>query len=271
MPELPEVETVLRGIKEHVLGVAVEAVVVRCAALRWPIPKHLKEALSGQTISGVVRRAKYLLFMTSSGTMIIHLGMSGHLRILPKILPAEKHDHCDIILSSGSVLRYTDPRRFGCVLWTDSDPFAHRLLAKLGPEPLSRAFSSRYLHRLAGAKKSAIKSVIMDSHNVVGIGNIYAAEALFESGILPDRPAFTLSLDDCATLVRNIKKTLRAAITQGGVTLKDFYGVKGQKGYFAISLLVYGRDGELCINCKTILKLMNIGGRSTVYCDLCQR
>lgn len=271
MPELPEVETTLKGIQPYLQGNSIQSITVRHRGLRWPVPCHLNSLLKGKKISAVHRRAKYLLLTTSNGTLIIHLGMSGSLRILHHALPPQKHDHCDLTLNNGVILRYTDPRRFGALLWTDASPTEHPLLRSLGPEPLENAFSGAFLLQKAAHKKTPIKSLIMDGHIVVGVGNIYAAEALFEAEIHPALPAGQLNKTQCSRLAAAIKKTLRRAIRAGGTTLRDFSGSDGRPGYFRQKLQVYGRAGEPCNRCGTPLESIRIGQRSTVFCPACQR
>ena len=218
MPELPEVETTRRGILPHALGEKVTAVEVRNPRLRWPIPEELQRFLPGATILDVQRRGKYLLFRTDAGTLISHLGMSGSLRVLTGAEPARKHDHVDIFLASGKILRYNDPRRFGCMLWTLADPYQHELLCHLGPEPLEQGFDADYLFRLSRGRKAALKTFIMDSRVVVGVGNIYANESLFLAGLRPGRAAGRVSRPRYALLVEAIRQVLSAAVSQGGTT-----------------------------------------------------
>ena len=270
MPELPEVETTRRGIAPHVVGRTVQDIVVREPRLRWPVPGDLATCLTGQTISAVNRRGKYLLLSTEDGTLLIHLGMSGNLRILKEPQALQKHDHIDILLDSGDLLRYNDPRRFGAMLWLEGDPLAHPLLCNLGPEPLGDDFSGAYLHRLAKGRATSIKAFIMDSHIVVGVGNIYANEALFLSGIHPGRAAGRISLARFETLAENIRRVLQRSIELGGTTLRDFVGGDGKPGYFQQTLQVYGRGGEPCRNCQSILLESRLGQRTTVYCRHCQ-
>lgn len=271
MPELPEVETTLRGIKPHIHGQTVQKVIVRQPQLRWPIPKDLSKAIHNQTIESVERRAKYLLLKTKAGVLIIHLGMSGRLRILQQHVAAEKHDHVDIKFQDRVTLRYTDPRRFGCLLWTDEDPLNHTLLRNLGPEPLSTDFNGDYLYERARGRQCAVKTFIMNSQIVVGVGNIYASEALFLAGISPRRCAQRISLARCHELSDAIKTVLSNAIKAGGTTLRDFLSSDGKPGYFRQKLLVYGREGQACTKCKKLLKRIVIGQRSTVYCSHCQK
>lgn len=271
MPELPEVETTLRGIKPHLEQQEIRYITVRHSQLRWPIPADIAVKLSGQKITQLRRRGKYLLLTLSCGTLILHLGMSGRLKILQEPAPPpQKHDHVDIGFANGVLLRFTDPRRFGAILWYGGDPSQHALLKNLGPEPLERNFSGQYLWQLARSRKLPIKSFIMDAKVVVGVGNIYANEALFLAGIHPLAPAASLSLAQYHELVATIKTVLRQAIKQGGTTLKDFYNSEGKPGYFATQLTVYGREGLPCLRCKTLLQSLRIAQRSTVYCPQCQ-
>ena len=270
MPELPEVETTRLGIAPHASGKRVTELIVRDSRLRWPVPAGLGEKLCGQKILGVERRAKYLLFQTEVGTLIVHLGMSGSLRVIRDNSPAQKHDHIDIVLGRGTRLRYCDPRRFGCFLWQEPGQ-EHPLLAHLGPEPLSSDFHENYLFQRSRGRKSPVKNFIMDGKVVVGVGNIYANEALFSAGIRPDRLAGRISAARYMRLTVDIKRVLTSAIEQGGTTLKDFVGSDGRPGYFAQELHVYGREGLPCSRCKTPLRQMRLGQRTTVYCVACQR
>ncbi len=271
VPELPEVETTRRGIEPHIRHRTITRVIVRQPRLRWPVTPGLEQALAGQQIRQVRRRAKYLLVETGSGTLVIHLGMSGSLRILKQPQPPQKHDHIDIQLDSGDVLRYTDPRRFGAMLWLTEDPAEHPLLRELGPEPLDEVLSGDYLFEKSRGRSIAIKSFIMDSHVVVGVGNIYANEALFLSGIHPQRAAGRISLQRYQALAEQIKRVLARSIEQGGTTLRDFVGGDGKPGYFQQTLQVYGRGGKPCRACGETLKEIRQGQRSTVYCGQCQR
>lgn len=270
MPELPEVETSRRGIEPYVIGHKIQTVIVRQHQLRWKIDRQLPQILSGQTFHTVARRGKYLLLHTSSGTLIIHLGMSGSLRILAKDHVAQKHDHVDIIFANDKCLRFTDPRRFGAVLWTEHDPITHPLLKKLGIEPLEQEFSGDYLYRLARNRNIAVKLFIMNHQIVVGVGNIYANEALFDAKISPKLSAKKITLAQYQQLAKSIKKILQAAIRQGGTTLRNFLSGEGKPGYFIQHLKVYGRGGLACTKCKTKLKEIRLGQRSTVYCIQCQ-
>ena len=270
MPELPEVETTRRVIAPYLEGKTITNVVVRNAGLRWPIPAELATILPGRLIDRVDRRGKYLLVRCDRGTLILHLGMSGRLGIVPAATPAGKHDHLDIVLEDGIALRFNDPRRFGTALWTGDDPHQHRLLAELGPEPLEEGFDAGYLFGKSRTRKVAIKPFIMDSHVVVGVGNIYANEALFRAGIRPERPAGELSATDCLRLITAIREVLRAAIAEGGTTIRDFRVGEEQTGYFAVQLKVYDRGGEPCPVCGTPIIMQRQGGRSTYFCPRCQ-
>lgn len=270
MPELPEVETTRLGITPHVLGQCVTAVCIRQRQLRWPVPAALARQLPGQRIRDVQRRAKYLLLVTDNGTVIVHLGMSGSLRIVPDTQPVGKHDHVDIRLASGNCLRLCDPRRFGAVLWTTAPLTRHKLLKDLGPEPLAATFDGEYLFRLSRQRKVAIKNFIMDAHVVVGVGNIYANEALFLAGIHPQRAARRISRARYLRLAEAIKTVLQAAIKMGGTTLRDFVGGDGQPGYFKQTLRVYDRAGQPCHHCATPISISRIGQRSSFYCRHCQ-
>lgn len=271
MPELPEVETTLRGIQPHIEQKLITNVIVRQRKLRWTVYSALADKLTGQKILKSYRRAKYLIANCATGSLILHLGMSGRLRILQPAPPAEKHDHLDIEFANGVCLRFTDPRRFGAVIWTDQLVEKHPLLAHIGPEPLDRSFSGKYLWEKARNKKIAVKSFIMDSHVVAGVGNIYATEALFLAGIHPLTPAHCLSESQYHTLIQAIKKVLKQAIAKGGTTLKDFLNSEGKPGYFSVHLNVYGREGMPCVSCKSTLTLIRIANRSSVFCQQCQR
>ena len=270
MPELPEVETTRRGIEPHVINQTIEAIAIRQRALRWPIPRQLEQKARNQKIESVDRRGKYLLLTLGNGTIIIHLGMSGSLRICSQDMPVEKHDHVDFIFSNHMILRLRDPRRFGAVLWTAASPAKHKLLSSLGPEPLQDDFNASYLYACTRKRTASIKSVIMNSHIVVGVGNIYACESLFLANINPKRKAGSLSLARYEKLVSAIKQILAESITQGGTTLRDFSREHGQPGYFKQQLLVYGRAGEPCAVCGNTIKQINQQQRSTFYCTKCQ-
>src|SRR5512143_202406 len=254
MPELPEVETTRRGIAPHVVDHHITQVVVRHHQLRWPVPPALIREAKGLRIEACERRGKYLLLRSTKGTIIVHLGMSGSLRLIDAKTPAAKHDHVDIVLDSGQALRLTDPRRFGAVLWTREDPLEHELLRDLGPEPLGKQFDDEYLYKLSRGRTVNVKQFIMDSKVVVGVGNIYASEALFLARIHPSRKAGSLSKARCAALAGAIRDVLTAAIKQGGTTLRDFVGGDGKPGYFAQQLNVYGRTGEACPVCGSAIK-----------------
>ncbi|KLV07441.1 formamidopyrimidine-DNA glycosylase [Photobacterium aquae] len=269
MPELPEVEVSRMGISPHVTGQTVTDIVVRNPKLRWPIPEEIDQ-IKGQVIRRVSRRAKYLMLETDAGYAIVHLGMSGSLRILPADTPPEKHDHVDLCLSSGEMLRYNDPRRFGAWLWQSGEG-EHPVLGKLGPEPLGDGFTVDYLQGRAKGRRTAIKQFIMDNQVVVGVGNIYANESLFAAGIHPKREAGKVSYQRLALLVDEIKTVLAFAIEQGGTTLKDFKNADGKPGYFAQELQVYGKAGQPCPRCDTALSEAKIGQRTTVFCSHCQR
>lgn len=277
MPELPEVETTLRGLSPHLSGQRIKQITIRNPHLRWPIHENLPGILRKQTIRSLHRRAKYLLLQCDSGTLILHLGMSGSLRILPANTPAEKHDHFDLLLENGTLMRLRDPRRFGAVLWhpeptgSQRDISRHPLLSKLGPEPLLEDFDAQYLYAATRKRSAAIKQVIMDSHVVVGVGNIYASESLFHAGIRPQLHAGKLSLPRCARLVQTIRDTLSASIAQGGSTLRDFTDSNGKPGYFQQNYAVYSRTGEPCRVCGTTVKQIVQGQRSTFYCPTCQK
>jgi formamidopyrimidine-DNA glycosylase len=268
VPELPEVEVSRQGISPHLLNQHLVNVVARQRQLRWWVPDEVLAQLN-QPILSVTRRAKYLLIQLPAGDIVLHLGMSGHLKVVPAKLPAGKHDHLDLVLSSGMVLRLNDTRRFGAVLWQHKGE-VHPLLANLGPEPLSDAFNLNQLMQAVAKRSSAIKLVLMDNHVVVGVGNIYANEALFKAGILPTKAAKQVTPEQLAQLVPVVKSTLAAAIKQGGTTLKDFSQADGKPGYFAQQLLVYGRGGQPCVNCSQPLSEIRLGQRSTVYCGHCQ-
>ncbi len=309
MPELPEVETTLRGIAPHLLDQTVRDVVIRNASLRWPIPKNLPQLLRGQTVRNLHRRAKYLLIEFNHGTLILHLGMSGSLRILPHHTPPEKHDHFDLVLGNGKLMRLRDPRRFGAVLWHEGDVNQHPLLSKLGPEPLPpnsllppcrgkagmgvelsnvhvstptltlplhgggnlSVFDAAYLYQATRSRSAAIKLVLMDNHLVVGVGNIYANEALFRAAIRPQLPANKLSKARCALLVQTIQNVLHEAIAKGGSSLRDFIHSDGSSGFFQQHYFVYGRTGQPCKHCGAPIKQIKQGQRSSFYCATCQK
>ena len=308
MPELPEVETTLRGIAPHLQGEVVSDIVIRNASLRWPIPKDLPKLLCGHTVRGLQRRAKYILVTFDHGTLILHLGMSGSLRILPHGTPPEKHDHFDLVLGNGELMRLRDPRRFGAVLWHAGEVAEHVLLAHLGPEPLATnsllppcrgkvgmgvetmstnvstptlalplhgggnvVFDADYLYQAMRKRSAPIKLAIMDSQLVVGVGNIYANEALFRAGIKPQLAANKVSRARCERLVQTIKEVLREAIKQGGSSLRDFIHSDGSSGYFQQHYFVYSRKDEACKQCRTLIKHIKQGQRSSFYCPQCQK
>ncbi|RLQ20913.1 bifunctional DNA-formamidopyrimidine glycosylase/DNA-(apurinic or apyrimidinic site) lyase [Seongchinamella sediminis] len=270
MPELPEVETTRRGVAPHVSGRKVQSLLVRERRLRWPIPDDLPAIIAGQQLAAVERRAKYLLFHTAPGSVLVHLGMSGSLRLVSPAEPAAFHDHFDMVFSGGNILRYNDPRRFGCCLWQPAGE-THPLLAGLGPEPLSADFDGELLYRRARGRRGPVKSFLMDQKVVVGVGNIYANEALFLAGIRPNRAAGRISRVRYQALADRIKQVLTSAIEQGGTTLRDFVGGDGKPGYFAQQLYVYGRQGLPCKQCGEKLQESRISQRTSVYCVACQR
>ncbi len=270
MPELPEVETTRMGISPSLSGHISAGVVIRERRLRWPIPEHIGERLTGAVVSSVERRAKYLLFRTARGTAMAHLGMSGSMRIVASDADPILHDHYDIIVDNGTAVRFNDPRRFGCLLWTDDDPAIHPLLARLGPEPLGAEFSGEYLYSTAMGRRVAIKQHLMNRNIVAGVGNIYANESLFRSGIHPRRAAGRISQKRMHDLARQVRAVLTEAIRLGGTTLRDFYGGDGKPGYFGAELMVYGRAGRPCRLCGKPIRQVTIGQRSTYYCVGCQ-
>lgn len=271
MPELPEVETTRRGIEPYILGKRFSNIIIREHRLRWPVNYDLATELTGLAIQSIARRAKYLLIRTEKGTLIIHLGMSGSLQITPSDKPVDKHDHVDFVFSDDTTLRFNDTRRFGAILWTTEQVEKHPLIKYLGPEPLSNVFTGEQLYRLSRKRKLPVKSFIMDNHVVVGVGNIYANEALFKAGIHPKRQAGRISLSRYKTLALCIKTVLKQAIEQGGTTLRDFVNESGKPGYFQQSLSVYGHTGELCTHCSEIIKQIRIGQRSSYFCPACQK
>jgi formamidopyrimidine-DNA glycosylase len=270
MPELPEVETTRRGLEPHLKDRRIEQIVIRDHRLRWPIASELEKQATGSTIHSIGRRGKYLLIECDHGWIVMHLGMSGRLRVLPRATPASKHDHFDLVLSSGAVVRFTDPRRFGALLWTREDPALHPLLRKLAPEPLDGTFDARWLHTHTRGRETPIKLAIMNNEIVTGVGNIYANEALFRAGISPKAAAGRLSLQRCEKLVHAIKETLTAAIAAGGSSLRDFFSTDGAPGYFQQNYMVYSRQGEPCRICNTPIRGIRLGQRSTFYCTRCQ-
>ena len=275
MPELPEVETTLLGIEPHITGKTVSGVTVRQLKLRWPIHPDLASILTGQRVQECARRAKYLIIVFPTGILMIHLGMSGSLRIFTaddeRVESPGKHDHVDIVFHDGTVLRYHDPRKFGAVLWYEGAAEHHPLLENLGPEPLSEAFDAAYLYRKLQMQKRAVKLALMDNAVVVGVGNIYANESLFKAGIAPTRPANQVSEEECALLVATVKAVLARAIETGGSTLRDFVNSDGQSGYFQQEYTVYGRHNEPCVQCGKLVQKAVLGQRGTFYCAHCQK
>jgi len=269
MPELPEVEVTLRGIAPQLVGRTIAAVTVREARLRWPIPSAVR-VLTGRAVRAVTRRGKYLLLDCGDGHLILHLGMSGSLRLVAAGTPPGKHDHFDLGFD-GKLLRLRDPRRFGAVLWTAQPPEAHPLIRHLGIEPLSRALDGRRLHALTRGHRSAIKQFLMDGRRIVGIGNIYASESLFLGAIHPRTPAGRLSVQRSARLAQAVKRTLRTAIRAGGSSLRDFVGSDGTYGCFQRRAWVYGREGQQCRRCGALIRRIVQGQRATYYCPGCQR
>ena len=269
MPELPEVETTTRGLAPHISGQLVTAINIYQPQLRWPIPQEITE-LKGKVSGHIKRRAKYMLWQFEAGTVVMHLGMSGTMRVVDADTPLKKHDHFEVVFSNGKAFRLNDPRRFGAILWQANDTQLN-IIQSLGPEPLSDDFTGDYLHQKLARRKGAIKNAIMTNAVVVGVGNIYASESLFLSGIHPKRAANRVSKARCQVLANNIKLVLEKAIQQGGTTLKDFTQADGSPGYFAQQLNVYGREGEACTQCQSIIKNMTLGQRSSFYCPHCQR
>lgn len=270
MPELPEVETTKRGIAPHLQHQTIAKVIVRNSRLRQPVPDDIHARCKGRQVRAITRRAKYLFIRLDDGELLIHLGMSGTLRVVSHTLAPEKHDHVDLVLENGQCLRYNDPRRFGLYLWHNGlQP--HPLTSKLGPEPLTQDFDGRRLHDLANGRKIAVKPYIMSNHIVVGVGNIYASEALFRAGIDPRRAAGKISRKRYDVLAAAIKDVLKAAIDSGGTTLKDFSNADGKPGYFAQKLNVYGREGKACTTCSKPIKQQVLGQRASFYCPSCQR
>jgi len=271
LPELPEVEATRRGIEPHVLGRTVVALEVHEPRLRWLVPETLAAQLVGQRVERAGRRAKYLLLELTRGTLLWHLGMSGSLRVLPADAPPGLHDHVDLVLDSGCLLRFNDPRRFGSLHYTTEDPSGHPLLADLGPEPFDKEFDADYLWRITRRRRVAIKVLLMNSHLVVGVGNIYANEALFRARVRPGRAASSLTRIEAQRLVRAIRAVLKVAIRAGGTTLRDYVGADGNPGYFRQKLYVYERKGKPCRVCRTALRAITQGQRSSYYCPTCQK
>lgn len=271
MPELPEVETTRSGLAPHLVGRSVRRVLVREPRLRWPVPDDLSQRLTGARLVALERRAKYLLFRFDTGVLLGHLGMSGSLRLVPPESPLLTHDHVQVDFDGALPMRLNDPRRFGSLHWIDGDPAQHFLLADLGPEPLGPDFSGAWLHARARGRRVAVKSFIMDGAVVVGVGNIYATEALFRAGIHPARAAGRISLLRFERLAEAIRAVLGEAVEMGGTTLRDFVGSDGRPGYFRQSLAAYGREGQPCRRCGALLRGSRLGQRATVHCPTCQR
>jgi formamidopyrimidine-DNA glycosylase len=270
MPELPEVETTRRGLLPHVVGRVITRVEVREPRLRWRVANQLPRALAARHIESLERRGKYLLFGTDAGTLLVHLGMSGSLRYLPAPPAPGLHDHIDVLFDDGGALRFNDPRRFGCFLLSAA-PGSHPLLKDLGPEPLGDEFDADYLWRVSRHRRVAIKQHLMNGRVVVGVGNIYASEALFRAGIHPRRTAGRIARQRFEPLVDSVRDVLRDAIEEGGTTLRNFVGGDGKPGYFRGSLRVYERDGSPCVRCGTIIERRVLGQRATYFCPRCQR
>ena len=271
MPELPEVETTRRGIAPHVTGRRVVRIDVYDSRLRWPVPADLDARMRGRTIDRVDRRSKYLLFHAGDAALLVHLGMTGTLRVFHAPPPRRTHDHVDIVLDDGTLLRYHDPRRFGAMLWLPASRDGHPLLDALGPEPFDTQFDAAYLWRTTRSRRAAIKLVLMDNHVVTGVGNIYANEALFRAGIHPATRANRLSKARLDRLVGAVRDVLQAAIAKGGSTLRDYVGSDGASGYFQLDYFVYGREGEACRACGEPVRQRRQGGRSSFFCPRCQR
>ncbi len=271
MPELPEVETTRRGLEPLLVGQRIRAAVVRERRLRQPVPRRLPQLVAGATIRGLARRGKYLLVDCGTGTLIVHLGMSGRLWVVRDGAAPARHDHFDLVLANGTVVRLRDPRRFGLVLWQAGDPLAHALLARIGIEPLSDAFDGAWLHRVTRNRGAAIKQVLMNGHIVAGVGNIYANEALFHAGIHPRTPARRVSRARCDRLAEKIRYTLELAITAGGSSLRDYVAADGMAGNFQSQFMVYGRADSPCQRCGTAIREIRQGQRSTFYCPKCQK
>lgn len=270
MPELPEVETVRIGISPHLTNKHIQSLIVRQRQLRWPIPEGLESQVAGAKIHSVTRRAKYLLINITQGTIIVHLGMSGSLRIVPITSPVYAHDHYDMILPDNQCLRYRDPRRFGALLWHPASPETHPLLSNLGPEPLEPGFNGSVLMTAAKHRRCPIKTLIMDGHVVAGVGNIYACESLFLAKIHPQLPCNQVSLTRYNQLAGSIQQVLTRAIAQGGTTLRDFSQADGKPGYFVNALQVYGREGQPCVQCHTKIQMQRTGQRTSFFCPNCQ-
>ena len=271
MPELPEVETTRRELEPRLVGRRVKRILVRERRLRWPIPPELAERLEGQRITGLARRAKYLLASARGGTALIHLGMAGSLRIVSSGDPAGPHDHVDWRLDNGQCLRFRDPRRFGAMLWWEEPPTTHPLLSRLGPEPFSDEFHGEWLHSRSRGRRAAVKSFLMDGRIVAGVGNIYANEALFEAGIHPGRPAGRISRRRYERLAAALRRILFRSIGAGGTSFRDYVRTDGAPGQYQSRLMAYDRAGEACVRCSATLRSRTIGQRSSVWCPQCQR
>jgi formamidopyrimidine-DNA glycosylase len=271
MPELPEVETTRRGIAPHVVGQQVAAIHVYDRRLRWPVPRSLQKKIVGRTVDALDRRSKYLLFRLGEDTLLVHFGMTGSLRLYSHAPPRDAHDHADIVLASGTTLRYHDPRRFGAILWVPPPTDAHPLLAALGPEPFDASCDARYLWAATRRRSAAIKLALMDNRLIVGVGNIYANESLFRAGIRPTIPASRVSERRLERLLTEVRATLTDAIAKGGSTLRDYVDARGEPGYFQLDYFVYGREGLPCHVCGTAIRMIRLGGRATCYCPRCQR
>lgn len=270
MPELPEVETTVRGLRPIMVGKKISEIVVRQRNLRWIVPQNLAHILCGYEVICVERRAKYILIKFRHGTLLMHLGMSGRVKVVPHYVKPVKHDHIDFKLDSFLIIRYNDPRRFGCILWTSQDIHQHHLLSNLGPEPFDQNMNGKVLHTYSRSRSTTIKQFIMNSQMIVGVGNIYANEALFRAGLRPGRAASRVTLTEYSNLIESIRSVLREAIRAGGTTLKDFSKVNGEPGYFVQSLNVYNRLGKPCRYCRTVIKRKVIGQRASYYCPKCQ-
>ena len=273
MPELPEVEVTKRALSPHIEGSTIEKLDIRETRLRWPIRVDLLKKIEHKTVTSISRRGKYILINTSSGTAMIHLGMSGSISIFDQYIPPKKHDHFDIYLTNKKIIRFNDPRRFGCFIWAGKHPEKHKLIGHLGLEPLEKEFRGEYLYQLSRRRKTNIKAFIMNASVVVGVGNIYANESLFLSGIHPKRRANNIGKKRYQNLAHSIKSTLTQSIEMGGTTLRNFSFTYGKEkiGYFKQSLFIYGRDGEECKSCGSVIKRITLSGRGTFYCGKCQR
>jgi formamidopyrimidine-DNA glycosylase len=271
MPELPEVETTRRSVAPRVVGRRIAKLIVYDPRLRWPVPADLPKRLEGRTVDDLTRRSKYLLFRVGRGSLLVHLGMTGSLRVHTRATDRRPHDHVDIVFGDGSLLRYHDPRRFGAMLWAPDPALSHPLLRDLGPEPFDPAFDADYLWRNTRSRTAAVKLALMDNHLVVGVGNIYANEALFRAGIRPTTRANKVSRPRLARLVDEVRAVLSEAIAKGGSTLRDYVDATGEPGYFQLDYFVYGREGEPCRTCGTPIRHRRLGARASFYCPQCQR